>query len=35
MNAAIIAIGGELVNGHTLDTNSQWIATHLENLGFN
>lgn len=33
MNAAIIAIGGELLNGHVLDTNSQWMATRLEALG--
>lgn len=34
MKAAIIAIGGELTNGHTLDTNSQWIAQQLSEWGF-
>lgn len=31
--AAIITIGDELLIGQTIDTNSAWIATHLNDLG--
>ncbi|HET9057029.1 MAG TPA: CinA family nicotinamide mononucleotide deamidase-related protein [Chitinophagaceae bacterium] len=31
--ASIITIGDELLIGHTIDTNSAWIAQHLNNLG--
>lgn len=33
MNAEIIAIGSELVNGAQLDTNSQWLSRALADLG--
>ena len=33
MRAEIIAIGDELSSGQRLDTNSQWIASQLANLG--
>lgn len=33
MNAEIIAIGDELTSGQRLDTNSQWLATRLGELG--
>lgn len=32
--AEIISIGNELLIGHTLDTNSHWIAKHLTKLGW-
>ena len=32
--AEIISIGSELLIGHTLDTNSHWIAKHLTKLGW-
>ena len=32
--AEIISIGNELLRGHTLDTNSHWIAKHLSKLGW-
>jgi len=32
--AEIISIGNELLIGHTLDTNSYWIAKHLTRLGW-
>jgi len=32
--AEIISIGNELLIGHTLDTNSHWIAKHLTRLGW-
>jgi len=32
--AEIISIGNELLIGHTLDTNSYWIAKHLTKLGW-
>jgi molybdenum cofactor synthesis domain-containing protein len=32
--AEIISIGNELLIGHTLDTNSHWIARHLTGLGW-
>ena len=31
--AEIIALGDELTCGHRLDTNSQWLATELSDLG--
>ena len=34
MPSTIIAIGDELVAGHTLDTNSNWMAERLRLLGF-
>ena len=30
----LIAVGDEILIGHTLDTNSNWIATRLSELGF-
>lgn len=33
MHAEIIAIGDELTSGQSLDTNTQWIALRLEELG--
>lgn len=33
-SAEIISIGNELLIGHTLDTNSHWIAKQLNNLGW-
>ncbi len=33
-NAEIISIGNELLIGHTLDTNSHWIAEQLTKLGW-
>lgn len=33
MNAAIISIGDEITSGQRLDTNSQWIAQQLTDLG--
>ncbi len=33
MHAEIIAVGDELTSGQSLDTNSQWIAQRLEELG--
>ena len=33
MHAEIIAIGDELTSGQSLDTNTQWIARRLEELG--
>jgi len=33
MNACIITIGDELLNGTRLDTNSQWIAKKIINYG--
>jgi molybdenum cofactor synthesis domain-containing protein len=33
--AEIISIGNELLIGHTQDTNSHWIARHLNRLGWN
>ncbi|HEU5117486.1 MAG TPA: competence/damage-inducible protein A, partial [Isosphaeraceae bacterium] len=33
MNAEIIAVGSELVNGQKLDTNSQWLSRRLGELG--
>jgi nicotinamide-nucleotide amidase len=33
MKAAILAIGSELVHGEKLDTNSQWMASRLADLG--
>jgi nicotinamide-nucleotide amidase len=35
MNAAIITIGDELLNGQTIDTNSSWLAQELNLLGIN
>lgn len=32
--AAVLAIGDELILGQTLDTNTQWIAARLTELGF-
>src|SRR2546428_9984136 len=32
--AEIISVGNELLIGHTLDTNSHWIAKHLTRLGW-
>ena len=32
--AEVISIGNELLIGHTLDTNSHWIAEHLTKLGW-
>jgi molybdenum cofactor synthesis domain-containing protein len=32
--AEVISIGNELLIGHTLDTNSHWIAKHLTRLGW-
>ena len=32
--AEIISVGNELLIGHTLDTNSHWIAKHLTKLGW-
>jgi nicotinamide-nucleotide amidase len=32
--AEIISVGNELLIGHTLDTNSHWIAKHLAKLGW-
>ena len=32
--AEIISVGNELLIGHTLDTNSHWIAGHLERTGW-
>src|SRR6266849_9250271 len=32
--AEIISIGNELLIGHTLDTNSHWIAKHVNRLGW-
>lgn len=32
--AEIVSIGNELLIGHTLDTNSNWIAKHLNRLGW-
>ncbi len=32
--AEIISIGNELLIGHTLDTNSHWIAKHLTEIGW-
>ena len=34
LTAEIISIGNELLIGHTLDTNSHWIAKHLTNSGW-
>lgn len=34
MNAEVIAIGDELTTGQRLDTNSQWLAEQLTQLGF-
>ncbi len=34
MNAGIITIGDELLIGQVVDTNSAWIATRLNSLGF-
>ncbi|MFI5195576.1 MAG: molybdopterin-binding protein, partial [Chitinophagales bacterium] len=31
--ASIITIGDELLIGQTIDTNSAWIAKHLNELG--
>lgn len=33
MNAAILIIGDEILSGNTLDTNSNFIATELRNIG--
>ena len=33
MNAILITIGDEILNGKTVDTNSAWIATQLNELG--
>ncbi len=33
--AEIISVGNELLIGHTLDTNSHWIAGHLARTGWN
>lgn len=33
MNAAIVTIGDEILNGDTIDTNSSWIAKRLNKLG--
>ncbi|MEG2819921.1 MAG: CinA family nicotinamide mononucleotide deamidase-related protein, partial [Muribaculaceae bacterium] len=35
MNVSIIAIGDELLIGQVIDTNSGWIARHLNPLGWN
>ncbi|MBS1771985.1 MAG: CinA family nicotinamide mononucleotide deamidase-related protein [Bacteroidetes bacterium] len=35
MDASIITIGDELLIGQTIDTNSAWIARHLNELGIN
>jgi len=34
-SVAIIAIGDELVNGFTLDTNSHWLKQELQKINFN
>jgi molybdenum cofactor synthesis domain-containing protein len=34
MNAAILSIGSELMEGRIVDTNAAWIADHLTTLGF-
>ncbi len=33
MDAIIITIGDELLNGTTIDTNSSWISVELNNIG--
>jgi nicotinamide-nucleotide amidase len=33
MKAEIISIGSEIVNGHNLDTNSQWLSLRLAEIG--
>ncbi len=33
MKAAVIAIGDELLNGQTVDTNSAWLGRHLNDIG--
>ena len=35
MNAYIITIGNELLNGTTIDTNSAWIAKELDRISIN
>ena len=32
MNACIITIGNELLNGNTIDTNSVWLGKQLDKL---
>ena len=32
-NAVIITIGDEILSGNTIDTNSNFIATQLKNIG--
>ena len=34
MNAVLITIGDEILSGNTIDTNSNFIATQLKNIGF-
>lgn len=34
MTACILTIGDEVLNGQTIDTNSAWIARHLNEIGF-
>ena len=33
MHAEILAIGSEVISGQLLDTNTQWLSRHLEELG--
>ena len=33
-NAVLITIGDEILSGNTIDTNSNFIATQLKNIGF-
>jgi nicotinamide-nucleotide amidase len=33
-NAVLITIGDEILSGNTVDTNSNFIATQLKNIGF-
>jgi len=35
MNAVIISIGDEILNGTTINTNASWIATQIQPLGIN
>ena len=35
MNAAIIAIGDELIQGFTVDSNSSWISNFVLDYGIN
>ena len=35
MDVSVIAIGDELLIGQVVDTNSGWIARHLNPLGWN